>query len=841
MVAINHAFSTLVHRYTVEGCRGIPTDGNTWNFFPFNNERFCSLAGIEVGAGLSQPPAEPLRSKLSSRAIRKWTSEARGGEEFLKFCDEARRRYGNTVTIEVFQRDVLNNAPKRNAWEWLISTLWQIPGGIGDKLIALGHDLGCDAEEAYRSDRESKMDLYGPEFKEKLVVGTKFDSVWLGAQAPLARAVFGDPKGNGRPVPNCYPTLRAMMFRQFQTAATRLKKKAHNIDDLESKVKESYETANARPMLKNLRNALSEYRALISIQRALGITGSYEENGPWRKRLDGLMEDLGRKQSKGKTVKSRGKHPKVKLVSEEDLDQIWREYRAAIWVPAPLAEMVDDDENHEQLTTGPVKGLNDFPPNAGVERWAKRTITEMRDMLLIPPLGLPGSRPQGEDDAPIGSYLWHQYVGAIEMIDRSFSDEIGVPGRPTLVADEVGMGKTAQSILFLQMIWHLKCLQDSNPKWPEIEGGDDRIKKWPAFLGKRTHFMGHERIPSLPSVIVAPPTLLSMWLAAVSTWLSDKACNILVYKGTVQQRWAFFEEGSPYDRAKKGGFLANTIIFAEASAVLADGRAELVKQGDRRAGEPSTGSPGSFERTIFSKDFLLAILEEGHLYRNGGQNYSTMVTIMSRAAQRMVLTATPVFTHPRDLLNLGRLLQALHFIGSYGVELTKRVTKMFKENQGNWDSEEEQEKLREFLSTLRGVNSNAGSEPEPAGIPHINELLPEHEANMESYKAFWSTREGLYELRRVMKPYIIRRDNRSVDCDGNPLLGLLPLLEITSYLQLDEPTIAELKGKMGGNIDRSEVRMDLSGFFTRLKKILVHPRLSDPKPEKKSLDSWIED
>ncbi|KAG8699862.1 hypothetical protein FRC11_013416, partial [Ceratobasidium sp. 423] len=591
------------------------------------------------------------------------------------------------------------------------------------------------------------------------------------------------------------------------------------------------------------------------------ITGKYEEDGPWRKRLDDLMANLGRRQKNSRTVKGGAKHPMAHLVSEEELDSIWREYRAAIWVPAPPRDIVDDDDDGEQLTTGPVNGVNDFTLDAGVERWAKVSIAEIKKMLLIPDSGLPGTRLKADGTASI-TPLWHQWVAAMEMIDRSFTTTLGESGTPTLVADEVGMGKTVQSILYLQIIWHLKWLQDSNPSWPGIDNGNDQIKKWLAFLGEnvypasvsfpisdymrvltslrvindwingcdshyltrnvdlvcllahkgnRTYFMGYERIPALPSVIVAPPTLLSMWRTSVTNQLSGSACSTLVYRGNVHQRQAFLEPDGPYDKAMKSQFPEHTIVFVEASALLTEGRVELTKQGDCRAGEPSSGHPPSLAKTIFSRDFLLSVLEEGHLYRNGTQNYAIMCTIMSRAAQRMVLTATPVFTHPRDLLNIGRLLQASNFIGSKGIKLTKWVMKMFKINRSNWDTEEEQQKLREFLLALRTSNTDSDSAVAP---PTSSELLPEQLDNTDSFKAFWGTREGLFELWRVMKPYIIRRDGRSIDCDGNLLLGLLPILEITSYIILDTATVNALK-KEKGNLKKG-------------------------KPPKKSVEEWVE-
>jgi hypothetical protein len=260
MVAINQSFSILVHRYATPGCRGLPVDDNIWNSFPFNNGRFCALAGIEVGAGLSRPPHGILGDRLGTATRRHWSSKAKELTNFLTYCDNERRRYGDEVTIETFQRDVLKDAPSRAAWEWAVDTLFKIPGGMNDKLCALARDHGCDAEEAYRAAREEAVSIppgflcvhlltsidqmheLGEAFQEHKVNGMKFNEVFLPARMALARAVYGDPDGNGRPHSSWYPTLRAMMYRPFVKQARRLAKHAANIEDLEKQVKKAYES-----------------------------------------------------------------------------------------------------------------------------------------------------------------------------------------------------------------------------------------------------------------------------------------------------------------------------------------------------------------------------------------------------------------------------------------------------------------------------------------------------------------------------------------------------------------------------------------------------------------------
>jgi SNF2 family DNA or RNA helicase len=170
------------------------------------------------------------------------------------------------------------------------------------------------------------------------------------------------------------------------------------------------------------------------------------------------------------------------LVPEADLDAAWREYRAEVWVPdSSGATAFNEDGEGEAFAEEPLAGLNAYPLDAGVQKWSTKSSAEIIKMLGLPESGLPGCR-RNKDGSLSREPLWHQWACVAEMINRSFT-ESGNMGVPTLLADEVGMGKTAQSIIFIQVLWHLKTLQDTNSNWPDTSGTDG-IKKWPEFLGE---------------------------------------------------------------------------------------------------------------------------------------------------------------------------------------------------------------------------------------------------------------------------------------------------------------------------------------------------------------------
>ncbi|KAG8719890.1 hypothetical protein FRC08_001754 [Ceratobasidium sp. 394] len=837
MPAVVQAYASLVYRYTRPDA--IPPENDPWNCFPFNNDRFRELASIKsIAVGLSEPPTGKAGDAITPTLRSLWPRKATGALKYLKFCDAERRKMANPPTIESFQKNVLKTAPNRDDWEWIVNHFFGASGGLYDRLRDIMRDSRCDAEEAYRYAREEAMETKDQEFREGNVRGIcKFDNVWLSARDTVGLAVCGDPRGTGR-VPNAYhPTLRAICYRLFEGVARTLQRHVTDIQPLEAKLARAYKDADEHPTLSKLRKAINLYSTVVSVQRALGIRDRHEELGIWRQRLDTLMEGLGRKVKGGKTVRVTARHRMAHVVSDEDLNTVWMEYRAELWVPKPArtagAENVEEDE--EAFTDRPLAALNAFPLNAGVERWMSTSSVQIQEMLGIPKGGLPGAN-RDENGRPTMHLMWHQWASVAEMIDRTFTLE-GEPGRPTLLADEVGMGKTAQVIGYLQVLWHLKALQDANTQWPSTTAADG-IVKWPEFLGDRKFFMGKGRIPALPTVIACPTTLVAQWRHELSTWLSDTSCHVLVYRGNVQERDQFFAENSPYDRAMKGPHPECTVILVEVPSLQASGRTALYEPGDRARAEPSTGHPDLLKNTLFSRDFLLAVLEEGHGYRNWNQSYRTVLTLMSRASQAIVLTATPVHTHPRDLLQLGRLCRAPRFIGSNGATLTKNVEQKFKDSGKAWDSDQEQDLLRQFLLSLRG--SNLQSDSETSDASQIIDLLPQQEKDILTYRAFWGTREGLWLLRAALSDILIRRDDRSKDIDGNPLLGLLPKIEITSYLKLDAVTEAALSAETATKEARNRARMDLDGFFTRLKKILVHHILMRERPPHLSFEEHVQ-
>ncbi|PCH39635.1 hypothetical protein WOLCODRAFT_85999 [Wolfiporia cocos MD-104 SS10] len=114
---------------------------------------------------------------------------------------------------------------------------------------------------------------------------------------------------------------------------------------------------------------------------------------------------------------------------------------------------------------------------------------------------------------------WHQYVGVLKMM-RCVMD-----GKPVLLTDKVGVGKTMQAVMFIALHVYYR------EHW-------EQHKRFPGMFGKQfhfTHFLGlipcnadacfseseehDENLPDGPAVIVCPPSLLQQWTDKIKRYL----------------------------------------------------------------------------------------------------------------------------------------------------------------------------------------------------------------------------------------------------------------------------------------------------------------------------------
>lgn len=84
------------------------------------------------------------------------------------------------------------------------------------------------------------------------------------------------------------------------------------------------------------------------------------------------------------------------------------------------------------------------------------------------------------------------------------------------------------------------------------------------ITGDSKTYMGLDKIPLAPTLVICPTTLTSQWKKEFEKCLDGKACRILIYRGNEQERDGFFAEGSEFDKAVKGDHPEHTVVIAEA-------------------------------------------------------------------------------------------------------------------------------------------------------------------------------------------------------------------------------------------------------------------------------------
>ncbi|KAB5587982.1 SNF2 family amino-terminal protein [Ceratobasidium theobromae] len=690
MPAVNNTFTTLVHRYT-NGSPPAATNPCVWDSFPFTSPEFREHAGIEsLKIGLSKPPVGRARDGLNSAVVEEWPKRAQGAMEFLRRCDRAWFDKKKEMSFEAFQSKVLNVTEGKEDWVWITRHFFGTPAGLRFRLSELMMDLGCSPERAYRRLRDKTIKRIGEEeFRESMVMGrTKYDDVWPDTREAFARAVFGDSCccDDRRADPEFYPVLRAMTFRIFESGAKKLRLAVGKLETTEKELGETIkavEEKGGKASIVALRKAIRLTTKVIETHRAIGMSAKQEEDMPWRKKIDQLMQTVGkgRRTASGKIIRTGARTSHI--VEDPDLIAAWDEYQAMIWRPAEMDDMPVEDEDDDE-DDNPREKV-EFSVDAGVAHLGKMTMEDMWRQLGLRDGLLPG---RAVDESGNSLRLaWHQWVSILEMVDRSFTATLGQVGRPTLLADEVGFGKTAQVIGYLQVLWHLKTLQDSNVDWPMTK----KSSEWPPdkelvfrlgrtsyantspprppspengkhtlpccwshgvqprhcralrSLGNKRCFMGRARIPDRPSIIICATSLVGQWRHELRRWISPNDCHILVYRGNDTERERFFQQGSDYERAMNSPHPIRTIIIVETPSLIKEGR-NVLKAGPFKANETARADPIEFKsiftdsKRILNTDFLLGVLEEAHDYRNVGPNYCIMLTMLAKCVQRLALT-----------------------------------------------------------------------------------------------------------------------------------------------------------------------------------------------------------
>ncbi|KAF5344632.1 hypothetical protein D9756_011234 [Leucocoprinus leucothites] len=215
------------------------------------------------------------------------------------------------------------------------------------------------------------------------------------------------------------------------------------------------------------------------------------------------------------------------------------------------------------------------------------------------------------------SLHWHQLAG-VHSIARSIFTEQPDPDHTlgVLVTDEVGLGKTTQSLTFSAFLNQSIFVQE-NPEFSPAP-----ILAARPFLGDR------RRIPSHPHLIVCPGTLIPQWIAEIKTVFIPHSVDILVYDNRANSA-TFWGPKGPVQTSNQAPH--NRIIIASHSSVFTDFKNTHKKPARGRNTRPwdipETRKSTVFDRTIFGQQFLSVTIDEAHHMRNDIASLARLVGI----------------------------------------------------------------------------------------------------------------------------------------------------------------------------------------------------------------------
>ena len=146
---------------------------------------------------------------------------------------------------------------------------------------------------------------------------------------------------------------------------------------------------------------------------------------------------------------------------------------------------------------------------------------------------------------------WHQLVGILKMLKQAFE------GKPTLLMDAVGLGKTLQVVGVIAMLAYYRITKSKTQDFPGCFGMSNcgmnakyHMANFRAIAGKS--YQGLENIPDLPYLLVVPLPLRSQVEVELHRYLKHGTFDVFVYDGGARRNTTFWDEVYKMSRLSEG-------------------------------------------------------------------------------------------------------------------------------------------------------------------------------------------------------------------------------------------------------------------------------------------------
>ncbi|KAF5331786.1 hypothetical protein D9758_018091 [Tetrapyrgos nigripes] len=385
---------------------------------------------------------------------------------------------------------------------------------------------------------------------------------------------------------------------------------------------------------------------------------------------------------------------------------------------------------------------------------------------------------------------WHQMVG-IHAAFRGVLSETADASVSTgmLIADDVGLGKTALMMGFIATLNQAIIIQEKK-------------EELPPFLKEKPFLKGKKVIPSAPHLLVVPGTLQDQVIKEVKRTFRPGSVDIFVYRSSRTGNPEFWGEGSDFRKSKQSP--QNVLIITTHSSLCNEFTSAFRTKADKtqRPWELPKQFVRSLDKTIFGQEFLTVTVDEMHLFRNLGARYYSVLALMQKAYVKLGLTGTPLHTSPKasDILSLGRLLDIPYFVSEA---------------------------------------SFADSKDYERSIRQAKKLDDDGKSVAKLMKAY------VKKMHDQFQGHIIRRTSQSVKWNGQKLLDLPPLKQYMCYLDLTEREKSILHSKAKEARSNASTANELAvwhtkSFYLEYRMLIAYAKdnREDPLPSPKSLKEW---
>ncbi|KAJ8474911.1 hypothetical protein ONZ45_g15788 [Pleurotus djamor] len=640
------------------------------------------------------------------------------------------------------------------------------------------------------------------------------------ALTDVALALFGPIVLDGSDVlvdSNLIGYMKTLLVFNYQRMARHRVRSQKDIDAAVEAMEEAMNAVNASnpPKMNDVRVAIRACKAVISIaiwfperltqaeEHMAFLDGFVRRNAKVPEGLDphvvsekpGAEERIARARERGYNIKA----------SDSDLSDPYQIKQTLLALVTYLEEVNAADANPH------AEDLEDISPDElfsedgdmGVDLWKSKSPEELQSLLLFP-----GGKPQdwnayssvsgstcwekdvdrtpfqegGPGFNPI-SLHWHQLAGVCSSTFKMFTAEptTNVPG--TILADGVGVGKTAQimgTIAFLQQVF-------------VSEQAADRSR--PPLIANRPYFMGKGPVPDAPHLIVVPLSLMAQWHKELRTFFKDGAVDIFRLPLATGDVRKFFNHPKGAWKRSEQKMHKRIVICAQSTFTTLTSKSYNCARGAASipVDRPRVRKPDSINTgTIFDIEWCSTTIDEAHLFRGPTRGFvgACQLRLSGKTWVLNLATATPLYTQFRDVFNLARMIGIVDFCLTEGLLWEKTLAR----------------RIQATKRSLTQAQRNA------LRTGDLRQLTGESVDNSAATEIRLTNYNVVKEIQRGLGHNIIRRTLDSKQHDGTALNGKMP--PVTSHTIFVKLTERELKNlqllvdEIGGGLVPSDLHLE---------------------------------